>query len=512
MDPLASETPALAAARRAVVATGASRIVPISHAELPADIADAVLLVEEPPSAELLGALARALERVSAIVIWAAGWDQATALEALAANGFDCGSVDFPQLPIAGMLAILVRDAATARRVVDTARRERRRFRPLAIMPAFNEADVIYHAIGALVAGGVDVYLIDHESTDGTVAAATPWLGRGLVRIERFPDDARYSERNHGAMVWREILGRVQQVSGEIPADWYVFVNADEFREAPWPGMTLSEALREVDELGYSAVNFELFNFRPIDDGYVPGADPRGHLRHFEAPGRHDLLQVKAWKRQPQVVDLVEHGGHDVLFEDKRVFPIPFLLRHYPIRSSEHGIRKVLAERMPRFAEEERAGGWHVQYDHYAEGSSYLHDPDELSEWDGDRIRLELFAACMRRLVLAQSLAGSDPSSAEPDVGRLLGWLERRAGAACAMPDLLGARDRLVAATQGVHDAPAAELDNVAADLATLFEAQARLRGDMVAAASLGQARERLSATRVPEVAPEAGRGAAVQI
>ncbi|HUB75757.1 MAG TPA: glycosyltransferase family 2 protein, partial [Solirubrobacteraceae bacterium] len=418
-------TPALAAARCAVAATGAESILPVAG-QIPAAIDRAVLMVEEPPSAELLDALRLALERAAAVVIWAAGWSEETAIEALGAHGFDSGSVDFPGAPEPGMLAVLVREAATARRLSATQQRLRRPFRALAIMPAFNEADVIYHAIGALVAGGVDVYLIDHESTDGTAAAASPWLGRGLVAIERFPEDAGYDERNRGSMVWREILRRVQEVSGEQVADWYLFVNADEFREAPWPATTLAEGLREVDDLGYSAINFELLNFRPIDDSYVPGEDPRVRLRHYEAPGRHDLLQVKAWKRQAAAVDLVHHGGHDVLFEGKRVFPVPFILRHYPIRSSEHGRRKVIAERLSRFAVEERAGGWHVQYDQYADGSDYLHDAAELTEWDPERVRLELLAACLRRTILAQSLAGNDPATVEPDGARLATWLERR--------------------------------------------------------------------------------------
>jgi len=199
--------------------------------------------------------------------------------------------------------------------------------RALAIMPAFNEADVIFHAIGALVSEGVDVYLIDHESTDGTAEVARPWLGRGLVRIERFPEEAGYSERNRTEMVWRDILRRVGEVTGEVPADWYLFVNADEFREAPWPGVTLAEGLREVDELGFSAVNFELLDFRPTpQDDFVDGSDVREHLRHYEPPRHYDVLQIKAWKAQPAVVDLVHHGGHDVLFAGKRVFPVPFLL------------------------------------------------------------------------------------------------------------------------------------------------------------------------------------------
>jgi hypothetical protein len=296
----------------------------------------------------------------------------------------------------------LTSDEAKAETHATALRATERPFRALAIMPAFNEADVIFHAIGALVAEGVDVYLIDHESADGTVEAAKPWLGRGLVAIERFPEESGYPERNRTEMVWRDILRRVGEVSGEVPADWYMFVNADEFREAPWPGVTLADALCEVDELGFNAVNFELLNFRPTpQDSFVDGADVRLHLCHYEPPGPYDVLQIKAWKAQPAVVDLVHHGGHDLLFEGKRVFPVPFLLRHYPIRSAEHGRRKVLAERISRFAAEERAGGWHVQYDHYADGADYLHERKTLTAYDGDRVRATLLARSLRELLAA---------------------------------------------------------------------------------------------------------------
>jgi hypothetical protein len=389
-------SPALAAARRLARATHAP-IVPVDGAP-PPDCDGSVLLADGEASAELIAAL----PRVEALVLWLPGATAEQAIEQLEPHGVEHGSIDRVELPEPGVLAVLSRDEAAADAHAQALRAPERPFRALAIMPAFNEADVIFHAIGALVSEGVDVYLIDHESTDGTVEAAKPWLGRGLVRIERFPEEAGYAERNRTEMVWRDILRRVGEVSGEVPADWYLFVNADEFREAPWPGVTLADALREVDELGFNAVNFELLNFRPTpQDAFVDGTDVREHLRHYEPPGPYDVLQIKAWKAQPAVVDLVHHGGHDLLFEGKRVFPVPFLLRHYPIRSAEHGRRKVLAERIERFAAEERAGGWHVQYDHYADGADYLHERETLTAYDGDRVRAALLARSTRELLRA---------------------------------------------------------------------------------------------------------------
>jgi hypothetical protein len=391
--------PSLAAARRLARA---------SHAPIapPPGSDGAIVLADGAPSADLLAAL----PRLEALVTWLPG---ATIDEAVAVlRGAEYGSIDRIEIPEPGVLAVIAPDEAAAERHAEALRAAARPFRALAIMPAFNEADVIFHAIGALVSEGVDVYLLDHESTDGTVEAAKPWLGRGLVRIERFPEEAGYPERNRTEMVWRDILRRVGEVSGEVAADWYLFVNADEFREAPWPGVTLTDGLREVDELGFNAVNFELLNFRPTaQDAFVDGADVRDHLRHYEPPKSYDVLQIKAWKAQPAVVDLVHHGGHDVLFAGKRVFPVPFLLRHYPIRSAEHGRRKVLAERMARFAAEERAGGWHVQYDHYADGADYLHDRETLMEYDADRVRAALLARSLRELLPYAAASASGTSS-----------------------------------------------------------------------------------------------------
>lgn len=51
----------------------------------------------------------------------------------------------------------------------------------LAIVAAHNEADVIRPCVEALIADGVDVYLLDHASDDGTADAVADLVGRGLV-------------------------------------------------------------------------------------------------------------------------------------------------------------------------------------------------------------------------------------------------------------------------------------------------------------------------------------------
>ena len=88
--------------------------------------------------------------------------------------------------------------------------------------------------------------------------------------------------------------------------------------------------------------------------------------------------------------DLLSSGGHEIAFEGRRVFPLRFLLRHYPIRSQAHGERKVFRERRPRFDASERARGWHVQYDSVEAGHRFIRDAEGLRPYDPHEVRLDL--------------------------------------------------------------------------------------------------------------------------
>ncbi len=274
----------------------------------------------------------------------------------------------------------------------------------LAIISSFNEEDVIYHVIKDLIDNGVDVYLIDNCSTDKTVDKAKKLLGKGLIHIETFPDDAEYSVRAKKEYLWHLILQRKQQIAMQSEADWIIHADADEFRESPFPNTSLSEGIAFVDKLGYNAINFSLYNFRPIDNSFPPFEDVRKYLTYYE-PGRwFDHNQIKAWKNTKQKIDLVTSGGHSISFADRNIFPIPFLLRHYPIRSEQHGYKKVMQDRAARFAEEERAAGWHVQYDEFIQGEKkYLWDVNELILFNSHEIRESLLSQSFRRFLMLQT-------------------------------------------------------------------------------------------------------------
>jgi hypothetical protein len=142
-------------------------------------------------------------------------------------------------------------------------------------------------------------------------------------------------------------------------------------------------------------------------------------MRYCEPARPWDKVQVKCWKRTSARVDLVSSGGHDVLFPDRRVFPLRFLLRHYPIRSQTHGERKIFIERRPRLDVTERELGWHIQYDHVEEGHNFLASPGQHEEYDPERIRLDMLIRHRGVEILEQALnsiaATSEVAMRSPD-------------------------------------------------------------------------------------------------
>lgn len=255
-------------------------------------------------------------------------------------------------------------------------------FEVLAVVTTYNEADIVGQQVERLLAGGLRVHVIDNWSTDGTAAIVQSLLGRGRLSMERFPEGGPtpYFEL-------RPLLRRVSEVAHSSGADWVIHHDADEVHGSPWPGVTKRQALWAVERWGFNCVDHTLVDFRPVDDAWRPGADLVGSFEWFEFgsdPAHFTLL--RAWKPQAAAVSIAESGGHEVVFEGRRVFPYKFPIRHYSIRSGEHARRKLFRDREPRWSPEEKAMGWHRHYDRFDRGSSFVWDRADLyhlSDLDG---------------------------------------------------------------------------------------------------------------------------------
>ncbi|HEX8129154.1 MAG TPA: glycosyltransferase family 2 protein [Pyrinomonadaceae bacterium] len=251
-------------------------------------------------------------------------------------------------------------------------------FRVVALMTAYNEADIIAASLRHLFAQGVEVYLLDNWSSDATFEIAETFLGRGLIGLERFP--AGGASRSYD---WRELLWRVEELSRTIEADWFIHHDVDELRESPWPGVSLRDGFYRVERRGFNCVDHTVINFHPVDNDFADGADFESHFRYFEfGRTQPDRVQIKAWKNSGQSISLAASGGHEVQFDGRRVYPYKFLLKHYSIRSQQHGERKVFGERKPRWNAGEKSMGWHSHYDAVRAGHNFLRRPQSLELFD----------------------------------------------------------------------------------------------------------------------------------
>ena len=230
-------------------------------------------------------------------------------------------------------------------------------FSVVALVAAYNEADIIEQVVSDLITQGIQVYLLDDGSTDGTAAAVEPYVGRGVVAIERLGGaTADFEPEGPDRFDWERVLRRKTELATELDAAWFIHHDADEFRESPWSHLSLNDAIRHVDALGFNAIDFAGLDFWPVDDSFRAGDDVRAAFTFCSELAPHDLPQVRCWKKTASL-DLASSGGHDARFTGRRVFPLRFVLRHYPIRGQAHGDRKVFGERRSRFLDRERAQG-----------------------------------------------------------------------------------------------------------------------------------------------------------
>jgi hypothetical protein len=211
------------------------------------------------------------------------------------------------------------------------------------------------------------------------------------------------------------------------------------------------------------------------------------------------VIQIKCWQNPGCRVDLSELFGEGARFPGRRVFPVSFILRHYPIRGETHGRKKVLAERLPRYDAAERQDGWHVQYNAFADGeTSFLWDPAVLAEWDGGAVRAALLARGSHEVLRAQAVRGFEAERTGLDVGALGAWLGRTLGTRAVGAD--EARAALHIAGSLPREVDPGAIPFVLA-ATRLLAGEARLNGKPFQARELDEAGKRLAAARLTAVA-----------
>lgn len=251
-----------------------------------------------------------------------------------------------------------------------------RPLRIVAMLQVYNERRFLAGCIEHLHEQGVGVYVIDNQSTDDTLAIAERYLGRGVIGIETL--------RRDGVFALRAQCRRQEELASTLDADWLIHHDADEVRVSPRRGQTLAEAITEVDEAGFNAVNFLEFTFVPTRE-YPDHDHPafRSTMRWYYPFLPRFPHRCNAWKMQDSPVDLATEAGHVVRFPGLRMAPMSLFMRHYLCLSRAHAVEKFVAR---RFAADELGEGWFGWRDRIAEDDLEFPSVTDLRFFAGDHL------------------------------------------------------------------------------------------------------------------------------
>jgi glycosyltransferase involved in cell wall biosynthesis len=223
----------------------------------------------------------------------------------------------------------------------------------LAVIPTYNESDVIYWVIKYLIDQDIDVHILDNESTDSTLDIVKKFPP-SRVFISSFHTNGEFNEQIMGDNIKKIIK------SYEKEYDWVARINADEFWESPFQNLSLKEGIELADKRGYNAVGVKQFRFYPMSDEkpHVAGDDVRKYYNYFEKwegakyfeprfhPEHNKIWIINAFKSNSGIF---YEDAHKVLPISKiKIFPHLFITRHYPYRNPERTKQRIIQERKNR--------------------------------------------------------------------------------------------------------------------------------------------------------------------
>ncbi len=240
--------------------------------------------------------------------------------------------------------------------------------RIVALLACRNEAAFLPTCLHHLVTNGIDFAIVDHDSTDESLAIAHGQQFKDhLVGLARVPFE--------GDFALERMLEAKMALLESIHADWAINIDPDEIIHPNRQGATVLEEVDLFDRSGFNVVNCDEFVFLPIEQPYEEGLCgwPHGTHYYFYEPSRFRLMRL--WKTG-QNFSMVRHAGHRLDGDDIRFAPESFVLRHYIFRDQEHAFSKY-PDRI--FSEDELARGWHVNR-HGVPRANYRFPPPESLE------------------------------------------------------------------------------------------------------------------------------------
>ncbi len=238
--------------------------------------------------------------------------------------------------------------------------------RMLGVLLCYNDGDLLEESLRYLMEQNHDVIVWDHGSTDQTPEVIRRFSSE-LLETKFVPREFDFYQL-YPAMSHHLIDNYIARY------DWISWPDQDEFLEGPTRTRNYQQSLREVFDSPCDWIQFNNFNYwtTSADDPNI--GDTTKRVRHYSlfpdcAP------RIRCWRSS--ATNIREFNHNPPLGEP---WPQRFNLRHYPMRTREQMMTRVLRDRASL-----SRGGYNYHYDNMKLRLQALEiQPPQLHYDDGD--------------------------------------------------------------------------------------------------------------------------------
>lgn len=237
----------------------------------------------------------------------------------------------------------------------------KKKLRILACLCVYNEIDILPYLLPYLEEQGIEVFVFDNCSNDGT----WQYLKDNGYNCKQFDTGGKFCLREN-------IKRRIGKWRSEKP-DWCIYSDADEFPLTREFG-TLREFIEDRDKKGFNVIRQRIAYFYPTGKENFGLQDPRKIFNYYRIVKSIERI-FKFW---PEVK--LEATSHSVLRPDKVVNTesLKQPIFHYTLRQNWN---RVSEQRLKRCSGgEELRAGMHVHYKRYVKREGTVWNADELED------------------------------------------------------------------------------------------------------------------------------------
>ena len=226
------------------------------------------------------------------------------------------------------------------------------------ILFCYNEEQILSETIQHYLKQGIDLVVIDNESTDSSREIVSQFRQKAELYSGKIQDVVNIQTKGYE---WRKILQFACEYMHQNLSnyEWIMLIDADAIYHSPVKGMSLLEFLGFMKKKGYNVIHGKVFEFYPTEKDDPSVSSPIRRLKYYRVID--EWSQQKIFQYHPSL-NFYESWGHTCFRENQHLSPIDFWYHHYPWVSYEHGIKKIFKERKPRYVERKKRLDIHWHY------------------------------------------------------------------------------------------------------------------------------------------------------